>query len=139
MLIAPSYRGCSRPQVAVPFAGVGEVEMTEVNRLSRTLRSWEEETLNYHRIGAASRPTEAVNLVYWTVPQAGLITAFGGEWRGRGDRGRRSGAIRRAALAACRDSRLTCGGLADLSEAFAWVSVSVAVVAAGRTGGPPRL
>ena len=39
------------------------VEVPEVDRLSRTLRTWEEETLNYHRTGATNGPTEAVNLI----------------------------------------------------------------------------
>ncbi len=37
--------------------------MPEVDRLSRTLRTWEEETLNYHSTGATNGPTEAVNLI----------------------------------------------------------------------------
>ena len=40
-----------------------DIEVPEVDRLSRTLRTWEEETLNYHRTGATNGPTEAVNLI----------------------------------------------------------------------------
>jgi len=46
------------------FHGWAEtVDVPEVDRLSRTLRTWEEETLNYHRTGATNGPTEAVNLI----------------------------------------------------------------------------
>ena len=44
-------------------AWADEVDIPEVDRLSRTLRTWEEETLNYHRTGATNGPTEAVNLI----------------------------------------------------------------------------
>ena len=40
-----------------------QVQVPEVDGLSRTLRTWEEETLNYHRTGATNGPTEAVNLI----------------------------------------------------------------------------
>ena len=46
------------------FHGWAEtVDVPEVDRLSRTLRTWEEETLNYHRTGVTNGPTEAVNLI----------------------------------------------------------------------------
>ena len=37
--------------------------MPEVDRLSRTLRTREEETLNNYCTGATNGPTEAVNLI----------------------------------------------------------------------------
>ena len=40
-----------------------QVQVPEVDRLSRTLRTWEDETLNYHRTHATNRPTEALNLI----------------------------------------------------------------------------
>ena len=39
-----------------------QIDVPEVDRLSRTLRTWETETLNYHRTHATNGPTEAVNL-----------------------------------------------------------------------------
>ena len=44
-------------------AWANKVDVPEVDRLSRTLRTWETETLNYHRTGATNGPTEAVNLI----------------------------------------------------------------------------
>ena len=44
-------------------AWANEVDVPELDRLSRTLRTWEQETLNYHRTGATNGPTEAVNLI----------------------------------------------------------------------------
>ena len=53
----------ARRRLEAFHAWANEVEVPEVDRLSRTLRTWEEETLNYHRTGATNGPTEAVNLI----------------------------------------------------------------------------
>ena len=53
----------ARKKLEAFHAWADEVRVPEVDRLSRTLRTWEEETLNYHRTGATNGPTEAVNLI----------------------------------------------------------------------------
>ena len=53
----------ARKRLEAFHAWADEVDVPEVDRLSRTLRTWEEETLNYHRTGATNGPTEAVNLI----------------------------------------------------------------------------
>ena len=53
----------ARKRLEAFHAWAAEVDVSEVDRLSRTLRTWEEETLNYHRTGATNGPTEAVNLI----------------------------------------------------------------------------
>lgn len=53
----------ARRRLEALHAWAAEVDVPEVDRLSRTLRTWEQETLNYHRTGATNGPTEAVNLI----------------------------------------------------------------------------
>ena len=50
----------ARKRLEAFYAWANEVEVPEVDRLSRTLWTWEEETSNYHRSGATNGPTEAV-------------------------------------------------------------------------------
>ena len=62
MYAAENHRAARR-QLEVFHAWANKVDVPEVDRPSRTLRTWEEETLNYHRTNATNGPTEAVNLI----------------------------------------------------------------------------
>ena len=42
------------------------MQVPEVDRLSRTIRAWETETLNYHRTHATNGPTETLDLIIET-------------------------------------------------------------------------
>ena len=53
----------ARKRLAEFYEWAEQVNVPEVDRLARTIRTWQTEVLNYHRTQATNGPTEAVNLL----------------------------------------------------------------------------